>query len=345
MNKIDICAIWSKNEIVFIIDQTKLPSKLEILKLSNFQQTAAAIKEMKLRGAGTIGVAAGFAMAQAFSEFNNPKQILDAKKIIENTRPTAQNLFYATNLVYQKSVNSETPKETAWKTAHQILERDIKNSKIMGKIGAKLIKDGDSILTHCNAGKLAIAGLGSALAPIYTAHNQGRKIFVYVDETRPRLQGSKITAWELSQAGIPHSIIVDNAAGFFMQKGKIDIIFVGADRIAKNGDLANKIGTYEKAVLAKENNIPFYVVAPTSTIDIDCQSGNDIIIEERSQDEVMKINGKYVANKGSKAFNPAFDITPAKYITGIITEKGIIQNRKYKTKNEKLKSKGQKRED
>ncbi|MCK4338581.1 MAG: S-methyl-5-thioribose-1-phosphate isomerase [Candidatus Cloacimonetes bacterium] len=315
--------------MVFIIDQTKLPGKLEILKLSNFQQTAAAIKEMKLRGAGTIGVAAGFAMAQAFSEFNNPNEIREAKRIIENTRQTAQNLFYATNLIYQKSINSSQPKETAWETAIEILDNDIKNSGIMGKLGAELIQDGYNILTHCNAGKLAIAGLGSALAPIYTAHNQGRKIFVYVDETRPRLQGSKITAWELSQAGIPHAIIVDNAAGFFMLKGKIDIVFVGADRIAKNGDVANKIGTYEKAVLSKENNIPFYVVAPTSTIDIYCESGNDIIIEERSQGEVMKIDDKYVANKESKAFNPAFDITPAKYITGIITERGILNSNKH----------------
>lgn len=330
MNKKEIKAIWAENETVFIIDQSKLPHKFEILSLRNFRETAKAITEMKLRGAGTIGVAASFAMAQAFSELSEIEDIQNAKQLIENTRPTAQNLFYATNLVYQKSVNSETPKETAWKTAHQILERNIKNSKIMGKIGAELIKDGDSILTHCNAGKLAIPGLGSALAPIYTAYNQGKKIFVYVDETRPRLQGSRLTAWELSQAGIPHAIIVDNAAGYFMQKGKIDIVFVGADRIAKNGDVANKIGTYEKAVVSKENNIPFYVVAPTSTIDQSCNNGDEIEIEERSKDEVLMINNNRIANESSDAFNPAFDITPSKYISGIITEKGIFKNGKLK---------------
>ncbi|MEA3475156.1 MAG: S-methyl-5-thioribose-1-phosphate isomerase [Candidatus Cloacimonadota bacterium] len=328
MNKIDICAIWAKNEIVFIIDQTKLPSKLEILKLLNFHQTTTAIKEMKLRGAGTIGVAAGFAMAQAFSELSNIEDIQNVKQLIEDTRPTAQNLFYATNLVYNKSINSNQPKETAWKAASEILKMDIENSKIMGKIGARLIKDGDSILTHCNAGKLAIPGLGSALAPIYTVHNQGKKIFVYVDETRPRLQGSRLTAWELSQAGIPHTIIVDNAAGYSMQKGKIDIVFVGADRIAKNGDVANKIGTYEKAVLAKENNIPFYVAAPTSTIDMSCNNGDEIEIEERPKDEVLMINNNRIANENSDALNPAFDITPSKYISGIITEKGIFRNSK-----------------
>jgi len=323
-----IKAIWAENQTVFIIDQAKLPHKLQILALKSYHETAQAIKKMKLRGAGTIGVAAGFAMAQAFSELSDIKGIQNAKQLIENTRPTAQNLFYATNLVYNKSINSNQPKETAWKAASEILKMDIENSKIMGKIGAKLIKDGDSILTHCNAGKLAIAGLGSALAPIYTAHNQGKKIFIYVDETRPRLQGSRLTAWELSQAEIPHAIIVDNAAGFFIKKGKIDIIFVGADRIAKNGDIANKIGTYEKAVLAKENNIPFYVVAPTSTIDMSCNNGDKIEIEERPKDEVLMINNNRIANENSDALNPAFDITPAKYISGIITEKGIFKNSK-----------------
>ena len=325
MKRKSINAIWTENNVVFIIDQTKLPNKLEVISLKNYRDTIKAIKDMKLRGAGTIGVAAGFAMAQAFLEYSDFEKIKKAKQLIENSRPTAQNLFYSTNLVYKNGINSETPDETAWETAYLILRKDTENSFKMGEIGAELIKDGYKILTHCNAGKLAIAGLGSALAPIYTAYNQGKKIFVYVDETRPRLQGSKLTAWELSQAGIPHAIIVDNASGFYMQKGKIDIVFVGADRIAKNGDVANKIGTYDKGVLSKENDINFYVVAPSNTIDIDCLSGNDIIIEERSQDEVVKIDDKYVVNKESKAFNPAFDITPAKYITGIITEKGIFK--------------------
>ncbi|MEA3500418.1 MAG: S-methyl-5-thioribose-1-phosphate isomerase [Candidatus Marinimicrobia bacterium] len=318
--------IYEKNGKVILLDQTKLPFKFEYLTLINYHETANAIKNMNVRGAGTIGIAAAYAMAQAFSEFSEKTKILKAKAEIESTRPTAQNLFYSTNLVYSKAILSNNPKKMAWEIANNILKNDIHNSKLIGKIGAELIEDGFGILTHCNAGKLAIQGYGSATAPIYLAFENGKKnIFVFVDETRPRLQGSRLTAWELAYSKIPHAIIVDNAAGYYMQKKKIDIVFVGADRISVNGDVANKIGTYEKAVVAKENNIPFYVAAPSSTIDMKCKTGNEIIIEERESREVREVFGKQVANGKSKILNPAFDVTPAKYINGIITENGIFK--------------------
>ena len=323
MNNKDWTAIWREERTVFIIDQTKLPFHFKIVELRTYIATKNAIRDMLLRGAGTIGVAAGYAMAQAFAEYSTKKDLEKAKIYIESSRPTAQNLFYATERVYQEALNAENPIQRAFETADDILHEDEIHSRIMGELGAELIKDGFGILTHCNAGKLAIQGWGSALAPIYVAHEQGKNIFVYADETRPRLQGAQLTAWELQQAGIPHAIIADNAAGYFMQQKKIDIVFVGADRIACNGDVANKIGTYEKAVLAKENNIPFYVVAPCSTIDFACSCGNNIPIEERSADEVKKTENHLIANAESDALNPAFDVTPAKYITGIITEKGI----------------------
>ena len=316
-------AIWREGRTIFIIDQTKLPFNLEIVELRSYIETANAIRDMLLRGAGTIGVAAGYAMAQAFAEYSTIKELEKAKLYIESSRPTAQNLFYATNRVYEEARNAENSDKKAFETADQILHEDEKHSRIMGELGAELVKDGFRILTHCNAGKLAIQGWGSALAPVYVAHKQGKNIFVYADETRPRLQGAQLTAWELHQAGIPHAIIADNAAGFYMLQGKIDIVFVGADRIACNGDVANKIGTYEKAVLAKENGIPFYVVAPCSTIDFSCTCGANIPIEVRSPDEIKKTGNMLIANPESDAFNPAFDVTPARYITGIITEKGI----------------------
>ncbi len=319
----DWAAIWREGHTVFIIDQTKLPFHMEIVELHTYIETANAIRDMLLRGAGTIGVAAGYAMAQAFAEYSTEKELEKAKLYIESSRPTAQNLFYATNRVYEEARNAENPGKKAFETADHILHEDEKHSQIMGELGAELIQDGFNILTHCNAGKLAIQGWGSALAPIYIAHKQGKNIFVYADETRPRLQGAQLTAWELHQVSIPHAIIVDNAAGFYMLQRKVDIVFVGADRIACNGDVANKIGTYEKAVLAKENNIPFYVVAPCSTIDLSCSCGVDIPIEERSPDEIKKTGNVLIANPESNALNPAFDVTPARYITGIITEKGI----------------------
>jgi len=320
----DWAAIWREGQSIFIIDQTRLPFHFEIVELRTYIATANAIRDMLLRGAGTIGVAAACAMAQVFSEYSDKKDINKAKAYIEAARPTAQNLFYATNRVYDAAIGADDPAAAAFRTADNILHEDETHSRLMGELGAELVEDGFGILTHCNAGKLAIQGYGSALAPIYVAQEQKKNIFVYADETRPRLQGAQLTAWELNQAGIPHAIIADNAAGYYMQHGKINIVFVGADRIACNGDVANKIGTYEKAVLAKENNIPFYVVAPCSTIDFACKFGENIPIEERTAAEVKNIGRSLVANPESDALNPAFDVTPARYISGIITEKGIV---------------------
>jgi len=226
-----------------------------------------------------------------------------------------------------------TSRFNASREAMKIADKDASDSIKIGELGSGIIKEGSRILTHCNAGWLAFVDFGTALSPVYHAHSNGKKLFVYVNETRPRNQGSRLTAWELNNAGIPHAIIPDNAAAYYMSQGKIDIVITGADRIAINGDTANKIGTLEKAIIAREYKIPFYIAAPTSTIDMNCRSGKQITIEERSPDEVLFQEGPdqtgrwqkiRVASPGSAALNPAFDVTPAKYITGIITEKGII---------------------
>ena len=275
---------------------------------------------MLVRGAGAIGATAGFALAQAFLEA--PSKAAKAKKEIEATRPTAQNLFYVTNRVF----NSKDPVAEAQKIA----DEDVAACKEIGKLGNQLIRAGMKIETHCNAGWLAFVDYGSALAPIYTAHRAGKKVFVYVDETRPRGQGARLTAWELKNEGVPFKIIADNAGAYLMSKGEVDLMIVGADRIAANGDVANKIGTLEKAVVAKYYGIPFYVAAPSSTVDKNCPSGQAIPIEERSADEVLYQTGPgnqkiLVAAPGATAINPGFDVTPAELITGIITEYGIIK--------------------
>jgi len=329
--------VWMKGSSVFMIDQHLLPFEFKIYEAKSYEDSCHAIKTMKIRGAGAIGAIAGFAMAQAFLEApkNNFRNFIKKAKLeIESTRPTARNLFYATDRVFTSAIESNNPVQTAISEAQKISDEDSNASKKIGEFGNRHIKDGFKIETHCNAGWLAFVDFGTALSPIYFAHKSGKKVFVYVDETRPRNQGAKLTAWEFKNEGIPHKIIPDNAGAFLMSQGKIDMMIVGADRIAKNGDVANKIGTLEKAICAKEFNIPFYVAAPTSTFDLQCKSGKEIIIEEREEDEVLyqtglNENGKLqkilIASPGSSAFNPAFDITPAKYITGIITEKGIIK--------------------
>lgn len=327
--------VWLEGSSVCLIEQNLLPFEFKIYKAKNYLDTCQAIKTMIIRGAGAIGATAGFAMAQAFLEApkdNFWKYIEKAKQDIEATRPTAQNLFYATNRVFNAVKNSSEPGKAAVSEAQQIADEDVEACRKIGEHGNELIKDGFNIETHCNAGWLAFVDYGTALSPIYVAHQSGKKVFVYVDETRPRSQGARLTAWELKNEGVPYAILPDNAGAYLMSQGKVDIIIVGADRIAANGDVANKIGTFEKAIVAKEFKVPFYVAAPTSTIDLDCKSGKDIPIEERSEDEVLyqtgpaengKIEKILVASPGSKAINPAFDVTPAKYVTGIITEKGI----------------------
>jgi len=326
--------IWMEGEKVFMIEQNYLPFEFKIFTSGNYLESCHAIKTMIIRGAGAIGAAAGFAMAQAALEANENNYlefIKKAKADIEATRPTARNLFSATEKVYRAALKS---KEEAVKAAEDVANKDKSDSKKIGELGNELIKNGYRIETHCNAGWLAFVDHGTALAPIYLAKRSGKEIFVYVDETRPRSQGSRLTAWELKNENIPHAIIPDNAGAHLMAQKKIDMIIVGADRIAANGDVANKIGTLEKAIAAKYYNIPFYVAAPLSTFDFACANGKLIPIEERSQNEVLYQTGTtsngtveqiLVASPGSTAINPAFDVTPAELITGIITEKGIVK--------------------
>lgn len=325
--------VWMEGTTVYMIDQNLLPFDFVIHECKTYWDTCMAITDMVVRGAGAIGAAAGYAMAQAFLMSKNKTKaiiIREARQDIEHTRPTARNLFYAIDKVYKAGLISP---ENAMVEAQKVAQKDALDSKLIGEYGDQLIGKKANILTHCNAGWLAFVDYGTALSPIYSAKRNGKDIFVYVDETRPRNQGAKLTAWELKNESINHVIIPDNAAAYLMAEGKIDLVFVGADRIASNGDVANKIGTLEKAIVAKEFNVPFYVAAPTSTFDHECRTGKDIPIEYRNQDEVIfqtgvDANGNRVKVKvcspGSEALNPAFDITPAKLITGIITEKGMI---------------------
>ena len=338
----ELRTIWREGQLVKLIDQRKLPHRLEIVEMRNHRETAQAIRDMVLRGAGAIGVAAAYGMAQAALEARHlplkdfTAYMEEAAQRIRATRPTAVNLFHAVERCLRAAQEGgvEERVKRIVEEADRIAEEDLRASKLIGEYGAQLIPDGARILTHCNAGALAFIDYGTALSPIRYAHRMGKRIFVYVDETRPRCQGARLTAWELEMEGIPYAVIADNAAGYYMHRGEIDLVIVGADRIAVNGDVANKIGTYERAVVARENGIPFYVAAPEMTFDLKCPSGDDIEIEERSPEEVITAwgvdeEGKptrvYIARRGTPAKNPAFDITPAKYITAFITERGILR--------------------
>lgn len=323
--------VWMEGRSVFLIEQNLLPFTFEIIRSDSYRETCTAIREMTVRGAGAIGAAAGFAMAQAFLENTDETFLGSARKEIEATRPTARNLFYAVERVFAAG---RTSAEEAVKEAQAVADQDAADSLAIGKFGSALIGQGYGIATHCNAGWLAFVDHGTALSPIFRAHQEGKNVFVYVDETRPRGQGARLTAWELQNAGISHSIIPDNATAYFMSQGKINLLITGADRIAANGDVANKIGTLEKAIIAQEFGVPFYVAAPLSTFDPACATGNDITIEYRHEDEVLFQDGTdengtvrriRVASPGSGALNPAFDVTPARLVRGIITEKGIIE--------------------
>jgi S-methyl-5-thioribose-1-phosphate isomerase len=315
---------------VVVIDQTFLPHRFKLLRLKNHRETARAIATMIVRGAGTIGATAGYGMAQAVLEApvrGFVGYVEQAYRRLLHTRPTAVDLKHAIDRV--RSIAMERDRRAAVAEAERIADEYVARSRRIGEVGLPLIpqrrRNDVRVLTHCNAGWLALVDWGSATAPIYLAHRKGRKVFVWVDETRPRNQGASLTSWELLNEGVPHKIITDNAGGFYMQRGEVDLCIVGADRIAANGDAANKIGTYQKAVLAREHGIPFYVAAPTSTIDWKCPTGADIPIEERDEDEVRFISGVRIAPRGARAANPGFDVTPARFITGIITEKGIVK--------------------
>lgn len=315
----DIRAVWMDGEgDIRIIDQRVLPGKLAFVRARTLEDVAAAIKDMTVRGAPAIGATASFGVALA------ARQGLDldkAGRLLKATRPTANDLAFAVDHTVARIRAGEDPREAAEGYADSIVDRCRK----IGEFGAPLIKEDAKILTHCNAGALATVDYGTALAPMRVARDAGRHFFVWVDETRPRLQGSKLTAWELFNEGIPHAVIADNAAGHYFQRREVDLVLTGADRIVANGDLANKIGTYEKALLAREHGVPFYVAAPISTFDFGRRTGAEIPIEERGEEEVTHIGRERLAPLGSPARNPAFDITPAKLVAGYITEVGVLR--------------------
>ncbi len=328
----DYRTVWMEESVVAMIDQTKLPHSFEICRSPGYRETTAAIRDMVIRGAPAIGAAAGYAIAQAAKEYAKQdlkgfsKHMAEAEKTVKSARPTAYDLFDAVDCVMKRveGIGSvDEARRIAAEASSSYADRSMENCRLIGVNGEKLLKNGCRVLTHCNAGALACVDYGTALAPIRFAHYGKKEVSVYVDETRPRLQGSKLTAWELLQEGINFSIIVDNAAGYFMRKREVDLVIVGADRITRNGDVLNKVGTYEKAVVAKENGIPFYVAVPETTLDREVVKGDDVFIEERSGDEVLCIDGVRVAPSGSATRNPSFDVTPKEYVSGYITEKGI----------------------
>ncbi|MBN1313452.1 MAG: S-methyl-5-thioribose-1-phosphate isomerase [Anaerolineae bacterium] len=324
---------WHDNQ-VRMIDQRKLPWEFAQNDYDDYHDVAMAITDMVVRGAPAIGAAAAFGLALA--AFQSPaadqpallRDLESAAATLKQARPTAVNLAWAVDRLMQvagkqKPTGVDDIRAALLSAAQSLADEDIAINKRMGAHGAALVQDGDTILHHCNTGALATVDWGTALGVIRSAHEQGKKIHVLLDETRPRLQGARLSAWELKQAGIPFDIIADNAAGHFMRTGQVNIVLVGSDRTAANGDVANKIGTYKLAVVARENGIPFYPVVPTSTIDLSLASGDEIPIEERDPAEVLAPFGKPIAPADYPARNPAFDVTPHRYVTGIVTENGI----------------------
>ena len=324
---------WLGNKVK-LLDQTRLPREEVYLELSDYQEVAAAIKEMRIRGAPAIGVAGAYGIAlgalkiEAASRDEFLLRLKDIMQTLAATRPTARNLFVAIDRMQQAAGaggDMEQMKKALVNEAARIHSEEAEATGKLARFGAELIKDGATILTHCNTGPLATTGYGTALGVIRQAKEQGKKIKVLASETRPLLQGARLTAWELKQALIPFTLITDSMAGYFLSRGEIDCIIIGADRIAANGDTANKIGSYTLAVLAMENGIPFYVATPVSTIDLSLACGDEIPIEERDPDEVTHLQGVSTAPEGTRAANPAFDVTPHHYITAIVTEKGVIK--------------------
>ncbi|MBX9674986.1 MAG: S-methyl-5-thioribose-1-phosphate isomerase [Methylotenera sp.] len=334
--------IWPdpRCKFVHVIDQTQLPFAFKTLYIHSTEQMAHAIKSMQVRGAPLIGAAAAYGMALAMLENESDDYLKQAAQMLKNSRPTAVNLAWAVNRML--AILNDTPLNrrnfTAWREAAKIAEEDVAQNQLIGQHGFDLIKScyqdkTFNILTHCNAGWLATVDYGTALSPIYAAHDAGLNVHVWVDETRPRNQGAALTAWELGQHGVPHTVITDNAGGHLMQQGLVDMVIVGADRVTTNGDVCNKIGTYLKALAAFDNQIPFYAAVPSPTIDWALADYKQIEIEQRDSDEVSYIQGLSADGSlqsvrltpvESTAANPAFDLTPARLVTGIITEKGVL---------------------
>jgi methylthioribose-1-phosphate isomerase len=321
-----------------LIDQTRLPGETVLVACRTADDVAHAIKAMQVRGAPAIGVTAAYGMALAAQAFQSEdtERFIDelerAHDVLRHTRPTAVNLRWALDRsrtrgrTVAESEGVAQARVALMQLAHEMAEEDIAVNRRMGAYGLDLVPSGANVLTHCNAGALATVDYGTALGVVRAAHEAGRGIHVYVDETRPYLQGARLTAWELQQLGVPLTLITDNMAGYFMNRGQVDLVVVGADRIAANGDVANKIGTYSLAVLARENGIPFYVAAPISTVDLSIASGAEIPIEERSSREVTELSGSPIAPEGVHAAHPAFDVTPARLVTAIITERGVLRS-------------------
>lgn len=323
--------------LVKMIDQRKLPSIFEYAEFTDYNDVAVSIRDMYIRGAPAIGAAAGFGMALAAqqSKAANRQTLLrdleKAAEILRATRPTAVNLFWGIDRMLRVATDEEIEhlddiRQAILAEAQRLADEDVEINQRMARNGAALVKEGDTILHHCNTGSLATVDWGTALGVIRTANEQGKNIHVLLDETRPRLQGARLSAWECEQYNIPYTLIADNAAGHYMRTGRVDICFVGSDRTAANGDVANKIGTYKVAVVAKENGIPFFPVVPTSTVDLNLPTGDDIPIEERDPGEVTNLTlfNRPVAPEGAKVGNPAFDVTPNKYVTGIVTEHSVV---------------------
>ncbi len=324
---------------VRMIEQTLLPGDARLLEVRNVQDMVDAIYRLAVRGAPAIGVAAAYGVLLGVQDEGEraPDELValvnETADELAAARPTAVNLFWALDRMRaraerDRAAGADSPAilEGLFEEAGAIAEEDAGQCERMGEIGAELVADGMTVLTHCNAGALATAGIGTALAPIYAAKRQGKNVAVFADETRPLLQGARLTAWELMQAGVDVTLITDNMAARVMYEGKVDMVFVGSDRIARNGDVCNKIGTYGVAVLAKQHGIPFYVVAPLSTFDPSVATGADIPIEERPAEEITEGFGKRTAPEGVRVYNPAFDVTPAELVTGIVTEVGVIEH-------------------
>jgi len=324
-----------KDDSVSILDQRKLPHHEEYNDYKNYLYVVSAIKDMEVRGAPAIGITAAMGIALAAAGFTSEKPDAFKNKMekvmseFAASRPTAVNLFWAIDRMRSIIDTAGDVPGTVKRLREEsvkILEEDVAANREMGKLGSKFLEDGDVVMTHCNAGALATGGFGTALGVIRAAIEEGKKIEVIACETRPYLQGARLTAWELMQDNIPVTVITDNMAGHFMKEGVIKKIIVGADRVAANGDVANKIGTYTHSVVAKKHNIPFYIAAPISTLDPNTATGADIVIEERSVEEVAYIKSELIVPEGVKIFNPSFDVTPAENISAIITEKGVVEN-------------------
>jgi methylthioribose-1-phosphate isomerase len=318
-----------------LVDQRRLPAEFVKLQCRDVETLFEAIKTLAVRGAPAIGVSAAYGLVLALQKLSaddsiekSIESLKRAREYLASSRPTAVNLFWAMDRVWRAASPVETLqqlREIVLREAHAIYQEDVDMCRRIGQNGEKFIQDGAGILTHCNAGALATAGQGTALSPMFEAHKKGKKFKVYADETRPLLQGARLTAWELKQAGIDVTVICDNMAGWLMKQGKINAVITGADRIAANGDTANKIGTYNLSILAREHGVPFYIAAPSSTFDLNIKSGAEIPIEQRSAEEVTTFAGTQTAPDGINVYNPAFDVTDARNIAVIITERGIIE--------------------